>query len=364
MSNPPPTPPDGGQQPQSNRFSGRPDARTFFLNRYNALLEVPTSSYDPDIAAFESTYGDACGYTRDELKASIRAVREELRKARGPRQQEAADQLPGNQRVWARWILGITFGIYILAAIGTISYAAVFLKLGWSWEALQPFVGGVVALGVVLLLLSFGWTSLRQAPLTDRIKSIFATVILVFVLAIASGAVIWIVTLMLQMAGWIPKPGPKAVAPPGDFLHDEAWTCSDDKYLPAELFGVFGKDIEKPREWMRTLEAGSRGMLNDPKAQVCWVLTKERANTKYEARINVGTLDDIVIIAFEVVPPQDADASSSMVPLRQVYSADKAEYGFTVPAAQHLAPLLFFIAMKEATFKKWHDEQQKFVIKS
>jgi hypothetical protein len=359
MSTIPPTPPTGSRDDR-----GRADARVFFEEYYRTLAEVPQTPYERDIQLFEAKHGTVHGYTRDDLNRIVKAARDEARKTRVTPDQSNGGQPENNPRLWEKWIRGVAFGVYILAALGTVFYAALFLKLGWSIEALQPYIAGLVALGAVLLILSVAWSVLKRTTLSRKVKEIFAGCILALALAVLTGAVIWIVTIMLQLAGWIEKPSPKAVAPPGEFTYQVAWTCSDDKNLPNELFGDFKDDVAKPREWMRSFEAGSRGMLQDPASQVCWLLTKEKANTKYETRINVGTQDDIVILAFAVIPRPDSSAPASLIPLRQVPSANEAEYGFVAPVVQEPCPILFLVAMRASAFKKWHDEHQNFVIKS
>jgi hypothetical protein len=350
---PPPAPAPGGDP------KPRPDAKGFFRDHYAAMSDVPKSRYEADIPVFEARFGADHGYSRDELTKIIKEARDNARKAKEPVQPKVGGGGWG-LKTWERWILGIVFGVYILASIGTIAFATLFKKIGWSWQGLQPYVVGIIVVGVVLGILSTLWIRLKDE---EGRTSIYGHIVIWFALLIAAAGTLWVIVIIWQLA-FPAKEEPASMAPPSQFTFDRAWTCSDDTNLPKEMFGDFGDTTGRPREWMRAQESGGLGILEDNLGQVCWLLTKESANTTYEARINVGTQDGIVIVAYAVFPRSDASAPAAIVPLRQAFSADKAEYRFLVPQNKETGPLLFFVAMKQKTFHQWTNTHQQFVIKS
>ena len=101
---------------------------------------------------------------------------------------------------WASWIQGIGFGIYILAALGLLFYAATFKKLGWNWQELRPYVVGIIVVGIVLFVLSYGLSVLRVANLSERVKSIAAITMILCFSAIVLAGTSWIIVLIWRDA--------------------------------------------------------------------------------------------------------------------------------------------------------------------
>lgn len=103
-------------------------------------------------------------------------------------------------RTWERWISGIGFGIYVLAALGILFYAVSLRQIGWAWGELRPYVVGIIAIGVVLYLLSFGQSTLRSAKVSDRIKNRVAAILLILFIAVISIGVLWVSILIVRDA--------------------------------------------------------------------------------------------------------------------------------------------------------------------
>lgn len=108
-------------------------------------------------------------------------------------------------KTWEHWIKGIGFGIYILAALGILFYAVTLRQIGWNWTELRPYVVGLIAVGAVLYLLSFGKSTLKSANVSDHIKNSVAAILLVLFIAIIAIGVLWVAILILRDAL---NPGP------------------------------------------------------------------------------------------------------------------------------------------------------------
>jgi hypothetical protein len=115
---------------------------------------------------------------------------------------ESRDPSPEPGR-WERWILRIGFGVYILAAVGVISYAVTFKQIGWSWVELRPFVVGILVVGIVLYLLSFGRNVLRTSSVSKRTQGIFVAIILAIFLSVLAVAALWLIVFILRDTGII-----------------------------------------------------------------------------------------------------------------------------------------------------------------
>jgi hypothetical protein len=101
---------------------------------------------------------------------------------------------------WETWIRGIGFGIYILASLGVIFHATILLKLGWQWTALRPYVVGIIAVGIILYVLSYGQSVLKTATVGDRIKNTVAAILLVVFIVIVGVAALWVAILIVREA--------------------------------------------------------------------------------------------------------------------------------------------------------------------
>jgi hypothetical protein len=108
---------------------------------------------------------------------------------------------PQNTRAtWASWIQGVGFGIYILASLGLLFYAASFKRLGWNWLELRPYVVGIIVMGIVLFVLSYGLSVLRTANLSERVKLIAAITMILCFSAIVLAGTSWIIVLIWRDA--------------------------------------------------------------------------------------------------------------------------------------------------------------------
>jgi hypothetical protein len=234
---------------------------------------------------------------------------------------------------------------------------------GPSFVELRQHLGGIIALAIVLSLLSLGVIGFKYIP-DDRTKRVVIIILIGLLTLLAIAAVAVTVIYMIQSTGVLGSADSAPARPPAEFTFAEAGTYSDNSRLPDDVFGNSADDIGRPRAWMRDLELGSHSQLNVASAKHFWLFVNEMANTEYRAFVAVGTDDGLVVRAFLTESKGDPDSSPPLIPLRQLYSANPAEYLFRVPKSTRNGRLLVFVAMTEATFTKWREQRQKFVIKS
>jgi hypothetical protein len=177
------------------------DAGQFFRSIIADMPTVPKGKTETEVAIFISRYGENTGYSREQLSKIVKDERSNERKKRRAECPPADNEQSQEANTWAKWIMKIGFGVYLLAAIGIMFYAMVFLKLGWAWEHLRPHVTGIIAVGVVLCVLSYGWMAIRRAEISNRTKSFFAIIFLSLFLIVSAAGVLWIVTIVLKDAG-------------------------------------------------------------------------------------------------------------------------------------------------------------------
>jgi hypothetical protein len=120
-----------------------------------------------------------------------------------PEDEKSPTQDPGK---WEKWIRGVAFGAFVMAAIGIVFYAAAVKGLGFSWTELLPYIAGIVAVGVVLFILNFGLQQLKKASFSNWVLQCYGVGFLIFSLFIGAAAVVWIVILILQQTGVMPNP--------------------------------------------------------------------------------------------------------------------------------------------------------------
>jgi hypothetical protein len=361
---PEPIPPPGTEPASSGGRSAAaaPDARGFFVQMYKDAPEVPKGATAPNIDAFEAKFGKGSGYTRDQLTTIAKKARAEVRKARGEPADQSDESALTDPKAWEWWISRIRFGIYLLAAIGVIFFAIVMAK-GPAFSELRPYLGGIVSLAIVLALLSIGVVGFKHIP-DGPIKSVVIVILIVFLSLLALMGLVVVGIFMAQSTGYLRSSDSAPIRPPAEFTFAEAGTYSDNIRLPDDVFGNAADDIGRPRAWMRDLELGSHSQLNVPTGKHFWLFANEASNTDYRAFIGVGTADGLVVRAFLAELKDDPNSSPPLIPLRQLYSANPAEYLFRVPKSTRSGRLLVFVAMTDATFTKWHEQRQKFVIKS
>jgi hypothetical protein len=193
-----PTPP--GHVPPA----GRPDTAAFFREYYKRLPAVPKGRTDDEVNAFEARYGKATGYTRSELDEIAKAVRADLRRTGRTAANGGSNAPTSRVGKWERWIRGIGFGSFALAALGVIFYALVIRKGAASWPELTPYVIGIIILAGVLLILDYGMQYLRPSRAHERVAQVVTAVCAVLFLLIVTLGVAWLGVFILRDAGLLP----------------------------------------------------------------------------------------------------------------------------------------------------------------
>jgi hypothetical protein len=115
-------------------------------------------------------------------------------------QRGAAGEAPLKPDVWIR---RIAVGVYVLAAVGVILYAIKVKGFDVSWEGLRPFIVGILITAVLLITLDFGYGQLKAHR--SKATNFLAICMKVLFVAIAAACAVWLITLILQDAGLIPR---------------------------------------------------------------------------------------------------------------------------------------------------------------
>jgi hypothetical protein len=385
----PPDPPSQPTEPQAAEApSAQPqvlaadapdtfDPKTFFREYYRQFSEVPKHKYAIDIKAFRDRYGTSTGHTDDELTAAIKAVRTELRYADD--QEEDADD---GEPVKTKYITGkrVLLGGAIATATGIISRAVYFVNQGKSAEELRPFITLIIALTAVVLALGVTYFVVSNVPFPKRKKIRYTEVVVIIGLCIIGSGGLWIIIQLMRDAFSSREPKtvyvkdeiPPVVKPtvtPKDVIpFNDAYDYKNDEVLPTSIFGPPNDTDLRAREWMRDLELSSHVALNlkpCETARYVWLLTTEPANTQYTAHVYTGTTDSLVILTFLIDETSSHQGyGASFIPLRKQVSDRDSWYLFDVPKCEIPSKLLVFIAMKHETWRKFKEDNQKFLVRS
>ncbi len=97
-----------------------------------------------------------------------------------------------------RWISGIGFGAFVLAALAIIYHAVSLYRIGVPWEGIRPYVVGIIATGVVLFVVSIGRSAVAAAKIPEWTKTAVTLIVLFLFTAIAVAGAAWIIFFIVK----------------------------------------------------------------------------------------------------------------------------------------------------------------------
>jgi len=385
-----PTPPVGGNDPLKPAASPaitpqqeQQEAEAFVRAKYTNLPKIPKTPIKPEaddfVADFTKKHGGPPTLTADKLTEIVKKVRKEMRAER-PGEQQGDDNADESNPTKRSTATKIVIGAGIFAAVALLKDIGKIIKEGFSWEMLRPMALGSVAIAILIYLYDLGTEESKKANtprwvgVAIRMFSLFGFCCLIVVV------LLWASAFLLRDAGisvpYLTDTRPILVSAPKEFSYDDN---EDYSSLPDELFGAVSDDNAQPRAWLEEVQLGTAGKLGEGNNRLSekdvkhhWLLTVD-ANTQagfdkgyypFTAIVNVGTTDDVVILAFLIQPVQGQANKYLVAPLSRIYNANRAEYNFNAPESRQGNRLLIYVGMRMATFEIFKSKNQKFTIKS
>jgi hypothetical protein len=283
---------------------------------------------------------------------------------------------------WERYILGIGFGVYLLAAIGIQGFGMFQGQLGLKPADWIPYTVATVFVGVLLAVIEFGMRALVKQPIDTNTTKLLARLFAFLFAILAVSVIVGVIAYVVRNYALFepspnnkvqPEPQPKEepIGPPPGKIEGTPILGFFNEALPKELFGDIEDDVARPRLWMEALERGSAEILcpRDKKDDKCstvnlWLLTNEFPNrcNPFTLFVNIDTSANVAIYAFHIRP----DAPATVTPLNWAKRPHDpgAVYLFRVPASKKGDRLLIFLGMKETDQKEWLLKSGKITLSS